>query len=95
MRKRMVTRSITGTKVLALCLDVTTAEPFNNELILSGTYKSKKEIEKILRKEYETEDLRVAAVVSYEEFETLYGMEEQKFIELAEVLPPRKSTVAE
>lgn len=29
------------------------------------------------------------SVVSTEVIETLYGMDEQKFIEMAEVLPPR------
>ena len=34
--------------------------------------------------------VKVVHIVESEEIETLYGMTEQKFIELAEVLPPRK-----
>ena len=44
-----------------------------------------KAVEKVVNSDAE----KVVHVVATEEVETLYGMTEQKFIELAEVLPPR------
>ena len=44
-----------------------------------------KAVEKVVNSDAE----KAVHVVNIEEVETLYGMTEQKFIELAEVLPPR------
>lgn len=97
----MVTRTITATKVNALCINIETAEPFNKTLILSGTYKDKKGMLKaatsVIEKEMfevegqlcENDRVKVVHIVESEEIETLYGMTEQEFIQLAKVLPPR------
>lgn len=44
---------------------------------------------KAVTKEVETETSKPVSIISKEVIETLYGMDEQKFIEMAEVLPPR------
>jgi len=44
---------------------------------------------KAVTKVVETETLKPVSIVSTEVIDTLYGMDEQKFIEIAEVLPPR------
>lgn len=88
-RERMVTRTVVATKVTALCLDIETAEPFNKVVVLSGVFKDKNALEKATKKVIDTETRKCVAVVDYEEKETLYGMTEQQFIELAKVLPPR------
>lgn len=88
-RERMVTRTVVATEVNALCLNIETAEPFNKSIILSGTFKDKKAVEKATKKVIDTDTVKCAAVVDYKETETLYGMTEQKFIEQADVLPPR------
>lgn len=88
-RERMVTRTVVATKVTALCLDIETAEPFNKVVILSGVFKDKNALEKATKKVIDTETRKCVAVVDYVEKETLYGMTEQQFIELAKVLPPR------
>lgn len=90
-RERMVTRTVVATEVNALCLNIETAEPFNKTVILSGTFKDKQAIEKAAKKAIETDIEKCATVVEYTEKETLYGMSEQQFIELAKVLPPRDS----
>ena len=36
-REPMVTRTITATKIVALCINIDTTEPFNKEAMLSGT----------------------------------------------------------
>lgn len=90
-RERMVTRTVVATEVNALCLNIETAEPFNKTVILSGTFKDKQAIEKAAKKVIDTDLEKCVTVVEYTEKETLYGMSEQQFIELAKVLPPRDS----
>lgn len=88
-RERMVTRTVVATEVNALCLNIETAEPFNKSIILSGTFKDKKAVEKATKKVIDTDTEKCVTVVDYKETETLYGMTEQKFIEQADVLPSR------
>lgn len=92
-RERMVSRTVVATEVTALCLNIETAEPFNKTVILSGTFKDKQAIEKAAKKVIDTDLEKCVTVVEYTEKETLYGMPEQLFIELAKVLPPRDSKV--
>lgn len=92
-RERMVTRTVVATEVTALCLNIETAEPFNKTVILSGTFKDKQAIEKAAKKVIDTDLEKCVTVVEYTEKETLYGMPEQLFIELAKVLPSRDSKV--
>ena len=92
-RERMVTRTVVATEVTALCLNIETAEPFNKTVILSGTFKDKQAIEKAAKKAIDTDLEKCVTVVEYTEKETLYGMPEQQFIELAKVLPPRDNKV--
>lgn len=88
-REPMVTRTITATKITALCLNIETAEPFNKEVTLSGTFKDEKSMMKAAEKLLNTETEKAVHIVSSEEIETLYGMTEQEFIQKAKVLPPR------
>lgn len=90
MARNLITRTIKSTKVNALCLDIVSAEPFNQSFILAGTYKDTSKIKKALEKQFNNEEHVIAHIVSVEELNTLYGMSEQKFIENAEILPARK-----
>ncbi len=90
-RERMVTRTVIATQVTALCLNIETAEPFNKDVTLSGTFKDKQAVERAAKKVIDNETEKCVTVVEYHETETLYGMSEQKFIELAKVLPPRNA----
>lgn len=90
MARNLITRTIKSTKVNALCLDIVSAEPFNQSFILAGTYKDIAKIKKALEKQFNNEEHVIAHIVSVEELNTLYGMSEQKFIENAEILPARK-----
>lgn len=87
-REPMVTRTITATKITALCLNIETAEPFNKEVTISGTFKDEKSMMKAAEKLLNTETEKAVHIVSSEEIETLYGMSEQEFIQKAKVLPP-------
>lgn len=94
-RVPMVTRTITATKIVALCLNIETAEPFNKEVTISGTFKDEKSMMKAAEKVLNTETEKVVHIVHSEEIETLYGMTEQEFIQLAKVLPPRDKKTTE
>ncbi len=84
-----VTRTIQTTKAVVLCLDINGEKPFNKEVTLPRTYKDEKHLLKEIKKLIETDELKAVHVVSTEVQEILYGMSEQKFIENAEILPPR------
>lgn len=84
-----VTRTIQTTKAVVLCLDINGEKPFNKEVVLPRTYKDEKHLLKEIKKLIETDELKAVHVVSTEVQETLYGMSEQKFIENADILPPR------
>jgi hypothetical protein len=88
-RARKVTRTISSTKVIVMCVDTETAIVNNYEVEIAGVYSDEKKLMKAVTKVVETETLKPVSVVSTEVIETLYGMDEQKFIEMAEVLPSR------
>lgn len=88
-RARKVTRTIASTKVVVMCVNTETAVVENYEVTIAGVYSDDKKLMKAVTKVVETAVLKPVTVVSTEVIETLYGMDEQKFIEMAEVLPPR------
>ena len=88
-RLPMVTRTITTTKVNVLCLDIERAEPCNKVVTIPRTYKDEETILKKVKPLLETESLKVVHVVDTETEETLYGMTEQEFVELAQPLLDR------
>lgn len=88
-RPQMVTRTILTTKVNVLCMDVNTAEPFNREVILPRTYTDEEKLLKKVRSIVDTDTVKAVHIVDTEVVKTLYGMPEQKFIDNAEILPPR------
>lgn len=85
-----VTRTIQTTKANIMCLNIEKGEPFTQEVTLPRTYKDDKAILKAAEKVVNSNTVKAVHVVSAEVQETLYGMTEQRFIELAEILPPRK-----
>ena len=89
-RLPMVTRTITTTKVNVLCLDIEHAEPCNKVVTIPRTYKDEKTILKKVKPLLETESLKVVHVVGTETEETLYGMTEQEFVELARQIEQEK-----
>lgn len=88
MRKPMVTRTINGTQVKALCLDVKTAQPVTNTYTLSGTFKDESKLLRKLQKLYDTDELKVVHISETQEINTLYGMDEDYFLAHASILDP-------
>ena len=85
-RKRMVTRTITFTTVKAAVYDIETDEIKTVEYKLSGEISSDVALKIIAKEHEEVRPLKVTEVKVHEE---LYGMPEEKFIELADILPAR------
>lgn len=87
-RKRMVTRTITYTEAYARVYDIDTDEIQRVKYNLSGRLSESEALKVIEKGHKEVRPLKVEEVVFKEE---LYGMPEEKFIELADILPARKN----
>lgn len=94
-RKPMVTRTIITTKVIVLCLNVNSAEPFNETVTLPRTYKDDKKLLKSVEEVINTDYVKAVHIVDKKEIETLYGMTEQDFINNAKILDPATRKEAE
>lgn len=92
MKKPMVTRTILTTEVTVLCLDLIKAEPINKTVTLPRTYKDEKAMMKKVSAIIDTDEVKAVHVVDTKVNETLYGMTEEQFISMAEVLPSRSKT---
>lgn len=88
-RVPMVTRTITTTKAVVMCVNVEAGEPFNKVVTVQRTYKDKESLLKVVKPLIETETIKAVHIVDKTEIETLYGMTEQEFIKHATVLPER------
>lgn len=91
-RKRMVTRTITSTKVIALVYVIDKNEVQTLEYKLSGELTADDALKAITKEHTEVRPLKVTEVTVQEE---LYGMSEEKFLELAEILPSRAKAQSE
>ena len=87
-RKPMVTRTIITTKVNVLCLDITSAESFNKVLTLPRTYKDDKKLLKAVESVVNSDTEKAVHIVDKKEVQTLYGMNEQTFIDNALIHDP-------
>lgn len=85
-RKRMVTRTITFTIAKASVYDIKSDEIKAVDYKLSGELSADGALKAITKEHTEVRPLKVTAVEVREE---LYGMEETKFLELADILPSR------
>lgn len=82
----MVTRTIKFTTVKATAYDIASDEIKTVEYKLSGELTSDVALKVITKEHAEVRPLKVTEVTVHEE---LYGMSEEKFIELADILPAR------
>ena len=89
-RERIVSRTINVLCATALCVEVSTATTKNVELELTGVGElTSEQILKALRKEYETDNLKVVTILSTSKREELYGMREVDFLKYAHRLDPQ------
>lgn len=91
-RKRMVTRTITFTTAKVTVYDTASDEIKTVEYKLSGELSADVALKVIANEHEEVRPLKVTEVTVQED---LYGMPEEKFLELAEILPPRAKSQSE
>jgi len=91
-RKRMVTRTITSTKATVTVYNIEKDEIQTLEYKLSGKLTADDALKAIKKKHTEVSPMKVTEVEVQEE---LYGMPEEKFMKLAEILSPRAKSQSE
>lgn len=87
-RKRMVTRTVEQTTAQVMTIDVTTAEVQVRTYDIGGKY-TDEDLLKNLQKIFQSGNLKLVHIESQSCKEVLLGMDEEDFIRLAKVLPPR------
>lgn len=91
-RKRMVTRTITFTTAKVSVYDIASDEIKTVEYKLPGELSADVALKVIANEHVEVRPLKVTEVTVQED---LYGMSEEKFLELAEILPARAKSQSE
>lgn len=89
--KRMITRTIDLHTYTVRTLNVETAEVRDIDYTI-GTHYADAKVLAELRAQHETDALKLVAIVNHTTETRMYGMDEQTFINLATVLPPRGKT---
>nr|DAG18656.1 MAG TPA: hypothetical protein [Caudoviricetes sp.] len=87
-RMRMVTRTVEVNTYSVMTCNTETAEVRTIDFKV-GVIPQSIEPMKYLKKQYETETLKLCAITSHTVESILYGMPEDEFIKNATVLPPR------
>lgn len=87
-RMRMVTRTVEVNTYSVMTCNTETAEVRTIDFKV-GIIPQSIEPMKYLKKQYETETLKLCAITSHTVETILYGMPEDEFIKNATVLPPR------
>lgn len=88
-RRPIITRTVEGTQVDVLGLNIKTAEPENKTYVLSGKYADDKKLLKAVQSGYDTDEFKNIAIVGKKPVSKLYGMWEENFIASAFELDPQ------
>lgn len=92
-RVRMVTRTIESTKVTAMTVNVATQEVKNEEFVIAQTFANAEKLLKAVKKQCETDEVKVVAIVSDEVQQKMYGMLETEFLANAHELDENRKIV--
>ena len=87
-KERIITRTIESNILEVMACDTETAEVKTIE-IRTGVLPACTNPERYLKKHYDTDTLKICAVISHRTETTLYGMPESLFMQYAEVMPNR------
>ena len=87
-RQRMVTRTVTGTKAEIQIVSIKASEITTISVTVGGEYTDNEKLLKAIKKEAETEDLKVLSIITTTKIDKCYGMLESEFIKLAKELDP-------
>ena len=85
-RARMVTRTVVGTQAEVQIVSISASEITNINVTVGGEYEDADKLMKAIKKQTETDDLKVLKIVTSEKIEKCYGMLESEFIKLAKEL---------
>lgn len=88
MRTRFITRTIVSTVATCNVWNNATKE-ITEEKVTVGAGVTEKNLEKVITKELATDDKKLLEIVTTETVEAVYRMEENKFIELATIVPAK------
>lgn len=93
----MVTRTVVGTQAEVQVVSISASEITNINVTVGGEYEDADKLMKAIKKQTETDDLKVLKIVTSEKIEKCYGMLESEFIKLAKELDAktRKALEAE
>ena len=87
-RAKMVTRTITATKVEAQIVTISASEITTIKVTVSGEFDDTEKLLKAVKKQTETADIKVLQVLTSKKIEKLYGMLETDFLAQAKELDP-------
>lgn len=93
--KNLITRTIVGTEVTLLALDIVTGEVQNETYTMSGKFKDSNALLKAVQKKYDTDTLKHVSVVESSAVNQLYGMDEGDFIRNAFKLDENRKPINE
>lgn len=85
-RKRVVTRTLTGTVVTANVADLVDNTIKEISATLSGEYKSNDKLLKAMQKAYDSDTQKVLQITSTQQVTHKYGMSETEFLANAEIM---------
>ena len=87
-RKRMVTRTVTGTEAEIQIVTISASEITTIKHTVGGEFTDNDKLLKAIKKEVETEDIKVLQILTTTKIDKCYGMLESDFIKLAKELDP-------
>lgn len=94
-RKPMVTRKIKFTTVNVLCLNIETAEPFNEVVKLPGHYNNEQKLRKIVDEKINTDTVKTVHIVDVSYETKLLGMTDEEFMSYAKPLSDDRKIIDE
>ena len=89
-KERMITRTVETKEVEVMTVNTETAEVKIDVIVVGVDYNKATDTLKYLRKHYETETVKIVSVIKETVSTKLYGIPENDFIRLAQVLPNRE-----
>lgn len=84
----MVTRTVTGTEAEVKVVVISNDEITSIKVTVGGEYTDNEKLLKAIKKEAETDDLKVLSIIATAKIDKCYGMLESEFIKLAKELDP-------
>lgn len=88
---KKVTRTIISTKVTALCIDLNKVEPYNDTIIIPGSFSvSDKKLETKVHEFYDNDSRKMVQIQSAEQEEKIFGMTEELFMKYAQELDEKR-----